>query len=192
MNEQEWISLFNSMYPGFFEREGIRGLEENQVFDEMILPLNGFDPQKYDKKLERGMSFGFYEGSMETIRKAVEKVEPSWVPYYGEESRIYCGYVDGEIASFRLVEHPGVYCVGGREAKIGAPGCVGTVPEYRCKGIGLTMVGRVTQILKDEGCDYSYIHYTGVAPWYAKLGYETLLRWDRNGIRQCPWIGQSC
>ena len=36
--------------------------------------------------------------------------------------------------------------------------------------------------LKEEGYDLSYIHYTGVAPWYAKLGYRTILKWDRHGI----------
>ena len=40
----------------------------------------------------------------------------------------------------------------------------------------------VEAILRQEGYDISYIHYTGVAPWYAKLGYRTFLRWTRNGF----------
>ncbi len=66
--------------------------------------------------------------------------------------------------------------------KVGGPGCVGTLPEYRNKGIGLIMVKHVTQILKEEGYDYSYIHFTGVAPWYEKLGYKTTIRWTKNGV----------
>ena len=65
---------------------------------------------------------------------------------------------------------------------VGAPGCVGTVPACRRKGIGLKMVQNVTAILKRESYDLSCIHYTGVAPWYGKLGYETVLRWNRNGF----------
>ena len=72
--------------------------------------------------------------------------------------------------------------INGRELKIGGPGCVGTLPEYRKKGIGLTMVKKVTEILKEEGYDYSYIHFTGVAPWYEKLGYETILKWNKHGL----------
>ena len=49
-------------------------------------------------------------------------------------------------------------------------------------GIGLTMVKLVTEILKNEGYDYSYIHYTAVAHWYAKLGYTTILKWNKKGI----------
>ena len=36
--------------------------------------------------------------------------------------------------------------------------------------------------LKEEGYDYSYIHYTAVAPWYEKLGYETIIKWNAKGI----------
>lgn len=62
-------------------------------------------------------------------------------------------------------------------------GCVGTLPEYRDRGIGLTMVKHVTGILREEGYDYSYIHYTYLAPWYEKLGYKTVIKWGRNGIK---------
>lgn len=131
MNKQDSISLFNSIYPDFFEREGICNLAEELIFEEMILPLSRFDANRYEKRLKSGVSFGFYEGDPENIEKAVEKVDPAWVPYFNGKNRIYCGYADGKIASFCLVEHLGTYCVGGVQAKIGAPGCVGTVPEYR-------------------------------------------------------------
>ena len=45
------------------------------------------------------------------------------------------------------------------------------------------MIKHVTQILKDEGYDYSYIHYTGVASWYEKLGYKTSIKWNKNGVK---------
>ena len=76
----------------------------------------------------------------------------------------------------------GEYEIDGKRIKIGGPGCVGTLPEYRNKGVGLSMVKYATQILKNEGFDYSYIHYTHISEWYSKLGYKTVLQWTKNGI----------
>jgi predicted N-acetyltransferase YhbS len=66
--------------------------------------------------------------------------------------------------------------------KIGGPGCVGTIPKYREKGIGLEMVRRATVLLKKEKYDISWIHYTHIENWYKKLGYETVLKWNSDGI----------
>ena len=66
--------------------------------------------------------------------------------------------------------------------EISGPGCVGTVPAYRKKGIGLEMVRRATIMLKEEGFDLSWIHYTHIGPWYEKLGYRTVLRWNGKGF----------
>ncbi|SDB65108.1 GNAT family N-acetyltransferase [Butyrivibrio sp. INlla16] len=66
--------------------------------------------------------------------------------------------------------------------KVGGPGCVGTIPKYRKKGIGLEMVRRATNILKKEKYDISWIHYTHIENWYKKLGYETVLKWNADGI----------
>ena len=95
---------------------------------------------------------------------------------------MYCGFFNERIASFCIIEDIGEHLLDGRRIKIGGPGCVGTVPEYRNRGIALVMVQNATQILKEEGYDLSYIHYTGVAPWYQKLGYRTILKWYKHGI----------
>lgn len=184
MNRQDCILLLNSIYPNFFEREIVRNLPEELVFEEMILPLDRFDINKYQKKLDNNISFGFYNGDLDELKKKVEKVVQYWVQSFNGKHRIYCGYIDGEAASFCLVEDKGTYNINGCEIKVGGPGCVGTLPEYRHKGIGLTMIKNVTQILKEEGYDYSYIHFTGVAQWYEKLGYKTSIKWSKNGIMQ--------
>ncbi|MCH5353109.1 MAG: GNAT family N-acetyltransferase [Acutalibacter sp.] len=182
MIKQDYIELFQSLHPGFFEKDGIRDMPEEYVFDEMILPLGEFDPRKYGKWLGDNISFGFFEDNLKDLQAAVEKVDEDWPQYFKETTRVYCGYLDGKIASFCTVDDLGLHSAGGQVIKVGGPGCVGTLPEYRDKGIGLTMVKRVTQILKDEGFDYSYIHYTYVADWYKKLGYKTVLQWNRNGV----------
>lgn len=182
MNRQESILLFQSIYPNFFEEEMIRGLPEEEVYDEMLLPLKEFDINRYNKIMEPDISFGFYEGDLDALRKKVEKVNRHWGSLYNGKDRIYCGYIDGEAACFCLVEDMGTHQINGCEIKAGGPGCVGTLEEYRYRGIGLTMVKHVTQILKEEGYDYSYIHYTGVAPWYEKLGYKISVKWNKNGV----------
>lgn len=182
MNKQESIALFNSMHPGFFECGDIRGLPQGAVFEEMLLNLREFDSRKVNAPAGDSVSFGFFEGDTPELRKAVAKVVPEWTEFFGEGDRVFCGFSDGKIASFCLVDDMGIHSVNGAALKIGGPGCVGTVPEYRNRGIGLSMVRLATQLLKDEGFDYSYIHYTAVAPWYAKLGYTTILKWSRDGI----------
>ena len=179
---RDWEALFLEMHPGFFDAENIRSMKEEWVCDEMILRLEDFDPDAWRKSFDGSVTFGPFRGSMEELRAAVEKVVPPWLELYREDSRVYCGYIDGKIASFCMIENMGTHLLDGRTQKIGGPGCVGTVPEYRRRGIGLQMVKDVTQILKDEGYDISYIHYTGVAPWYARLGYRTVLRWNKNGF----------
>ncbi|MDE6580626.1 MAG: GNAT family N-acetyltransferase [Ruminiclostridium sp.] len=182
MTKQEGILLFNSLYPKFFEEPYIQNLPSEWIFDEMILELENFDPLKYDRKLDDGISFGYYQGNIDEIKRAVEKVDEDWVQYYDPTQRIYCGYADGKVVSFCMIADLGVHSINGRKVKVGGPGCVGTIPQYRDKGIGLTMVKNVTQILKEEGYDYSYIHYTSEAAWYEKLGYQTSIRWTGKGI----------
>ena len=66
MNKQDSISLFNSIYPDFFEREGICNLAEELIFEEMILPLSRFDANRYGKRLKSGVSFGYHISTEKT------------------------------------------------------------------------------------------------------------------------------
>lgn len=182
MDRQTSLDLFTQLHPHFFDDASISQLPEGDVWDEMILALDTFDPHRYVRELDGRVSFGLYDGATETLREAVAKVEEDWVQYFGAKQRIYCGYVDGKIASFCIMDNIGKASVNGRTVNMCGPGCVGTLPEYRRLGIGLTMVKHVTQMFRDEGFDYSYIHFTGVAPWYRKLGYETILQWNKHGI----------
>lgn len=57
-----------------------------------------------------------------------------------------------------------------------------TIPTYCRQRIGLKFVKNATIIFKEQGCDLSCIHYTGVRRWYARLGYQTLLKRNAGGI----------
>jgi len=105
-------------------------------------------------------------------------VNPGWVSAYESGADAYCGFDGEKIVSFCILEDFGVY----RGMRIGGPGCVGTVREYRRQGIGLKMVSNATSILRERGYDIGYIHYTGVGRWYARLGYRTLVQWNCRGI----------
>ena len=172
------------MHPGFFEKDFVRAVREDEPAAEMILPLKNFDESIYTKTFGNEITFGYYDGDLEKLKEDVAKVVPHWTQFFLPDSRVYCGFIDGRVASFCLIEDFGTHTVAGEEWKIGGPGCVGTLPEYRSRGIGLTMVRDVTKILKDESYDYSYIHYTYQTAWYSKLGYETILLWSGKGFKR--------
>jgi len=115
---------------------------------------------------------------METLHQAVAQVNADWVKYFREGGRILCA-MDGEnVASFCNISDMGRHL----GLRIGGPGCVGTVPQYRKKGIGLELVRRATLMLQQDGFDLSWIHFTYVERWYMKLGYQPVCRWNSGGI----------
>ena len=181
-DQKDYEALFGEIYPGFFEMEQIRSMNEERIYEEMILLLDEFDPNAYRKAFDSNISFGFFQGSLKELHAAVEQVDAEWLEFYHEKSRVYCGFFNGKIASFCIIEDMGEHLLDGRRIKIGGHGCVGTVPEFRNRGIGLVMVQNATRILKEKRYDLSYIHYTGVAPWYHRLGYRTILKWNKHGI----------
>ena len=180
------VDTFLEMHPGFFERDYVRE-RGDEVASEMMLALRKFDEGCYVKTYPENVTFGYYNGSLEELKKAVAEVIPHWVDFFSEKSRVYCGFIDGEIACFCIIENFGEHEVNGETWNIGGPGCVGTLPAYRNRGLGLTMVKHVTKILQDEGYTHSYIHFTYEVGWYAKLGYKTFLRWNGRGV---VWTGE--
>lgn len=140
---------------------------------EMDMLLSGY--RVPDMEIPVGVSFGFYEGTLDALHKAVAAVEDDWVQYFDGRSKYYCGFVDGEIASFCIVGYDEDCVISEEKVRIGSVGCVGTVPKYRKKGIGLYMVAMATEELKKAGCDKGFIHYTALENWYAKLGYQSFM-----------------
>lgn len=170
--------LFNTVMPGFLEREGIRALPPEEVYEEQVLDLHAFSKDAAEINCPENITFGFYEGDLAPLIEAVLSVEEGWKDCYKPDSEIYCAFDGDKIVSFCLLDDFGTY----KSLKVGGPGCVGTIPAYRRQGIGLKMVRNATAILMERGYDLSYIHYTGVGHWYAKLGYETVVKWNSKGI----------
>ncbi len=158
----------------FFEK---RGYAVGESYEEMMGDLTRFRADDFDLPVPPGVTFCWYHGPIEALRDAVAAVDPDWVKYYGPESPAFCAMVNGEIASFCNVEIWENCLLSNGKNKVGAPGCVGTVPKFRRQGIGLKMVALACEELKKQGCDTCYIHYTGVGRWYARLGFKTILTW---------------
>ncbi len=170
------------MHPDFFKQKHIQHIPDGVESEEKVLDLKTEEILPVTGVLPENVTFGYYTGDRQELLNCVKEVDEYWPEFFQEEDPVYCAYVNGEIASFCLVEDMCRFNLNGQTLKIAGPGCVGTRPQYRKQGIGRTMIRKVTEILQEKGYDYSYIHYTGVAPWYAKLGYRTVLKWDRNGI----------
>lgn len=54
-------------------------------------------------------------GELGEIREEVRRVVEYWAESYNGRHRIYCGYMDGKVVSFCLVEDKGVHNINGRE-----------------------------------------------------------------------------
>ncbi|MBR0229259.1 MAG: GNAT family N-acetyltransferase [Clostridia bacterium] len=162
------------MARGFFEKNGYT---VGGGYEEMKGDLTSFRAADYDLPVPTGVTFGWYHGPLEDLREAVAAVDETWVQYFGKDTPTFCATVGGEIASFCNVDVWENCLLSNGKNKVGAPGCVGTVPQFRKKGIGLKMVALACEELKKQGCDTCFIHYTGVGRWYARLGIETFLPW---------------
>ena len=174
----DYADMFRTLHPDFFASEAIRSLPREYVFEEQVLDLHRFSVGQLEISCPEHIVFGLYAGDIDALREAVRQVDADWPQYFHEGDRIYCAFEDDQVVSFCLLDDLGQY--GG--LRVGGPGCVGTLPEYRKQGIGLRLVQNATAILKADGFDLSYIHYTHVGHWYARLGYQTVVRWNARGI----------
>ena len=173
-----YVDVFAHIQPGFFDKDYIRALPPEDVFDEQVLSLADYDPAALDIPAPDGVTYGVFTGDHEALLEAVRAVDEDWAEWFKPGDRIFAAMDGDRVASFCLLDDFGEY----EGLRIGAPGCVGTVPEYRRKGIGLRMIQLATAWFQDNGYDLSWIHYTAVGHWYARLGYRTVVRWNCRGV----------
>lgn len=109
----------------------------------------------------------------------MRQVGEGWAASINEDTCVFCAFCDGRIAAFCFVSTD-VQCIlkAGGSGAVGGIRCVGTLPEFRGRGVGLRMVDLATLYLKNQGCSRVYIDYTLIDKWYAKLGYEDFARFS--------------
>ena len=174
----DYRMMFDSLFPGFFQKAGISGMPEELVYAELVMDLRKEKPREVPFIAPAGITFGEYHGRIEALREAVGEVDEDWVQYFEESTPVFCAFDRERVISFCILSDWGRH----QELRIGGPGCVGTVPEYRGKGIGLELVRQATNLLREKGIDCSWIHYTYLERWYQKLGYQTALKWNSRGF----------
>lgn len=161
---------------GFFKK---RGYKESHITYNMDIDTADFEYDALDIPKPSNIEYRFAtESDKEELLKAVEQVVPDWVDLYREcDDEILLAICDGEIAGFEMLnEYGGIF--NKNAVKHGCIGCVGTVPKFRKRGIGLDMTARSVQILKDRGCDKVQLLYLVLDKWYGKLGfYITSTQW---------------
>lgn len=150
------------------------GYEIGGTAVEMGMDLNGFTP----KLSETDITYDFLKDRHDELIKAVAYVDEEWVQYFSEDSNIYCGFKNGEIACFCLVDYDAECILSDENSKVASIGCVGTVPKFRRNGYGLKMVENATLISKEKGCNKGFIHQTHLESWYGKLGYKTVIKFS--------------
>jgi GNAT superfamily N-acetyltransferase len=175
MDYRKW---FDEMHPGFFGKSYVAAMPEEYVFTELVMDLRKECPEVPAYRPPEGITFGVFRGDYAQLQAAVGQVDEDWVKYFPEGTRVFCAFDGDAAASFCILSDWGVH--GG--LRIGGPGCVGTVPAYRGKGIGLEMVRLATEQQAADGFDISWIHYTHLEKWYSRLGYRTVLKWNRTGF----------
>lgn len=162
-------------YHPFF---GKYGYKAEEGCHEMRLSLQDFQLEKAAVTTNAAVTLGYYtDEDRQPLFEAVADVDEDWVQYFQDTEYVFCAFLEGKVVSFAILDFDDTNILCREGAAIGSIGCVGTVRSVRKKGIGLKMVALATEELKKRGCAESFIHYTHVDKWYAKLGYRNFLHY---------------
>ena len=179
-NGEKEVRLGGSLLPGaaygsydFFAK---RGYTIGGEFNEMSLKLSGFSAPEDD--IPDGARFCMCTSDISELHRAVAAVDEEWVQYFTYPDAVFCCYYNGVLASFCIIGDDEHCILSDGKAKVGSIGCVGTVPEFRRRGLGLRMVALAAQHLKDRGCDDTFIHWTHLDKWYGRLGAQVVLKFS--------------
>ena len=123
------------------------------------------------------------DSDKEDLLKAVQITEPGWTDLYKDcDDDVLLAVCDNKIVAFEMINENGGVFTSEKNIKHGCIGCVGTIPEYRRKGIGLDMTAYAVQRLRALGCDKVQLLYLVLDKWYGKLGFY---------ITSTQWMGEK-
>lgn len=159
----------------FFEKRGYSAEYETYnmvlMLDSFAIETLGIPPKLADIELRLAEA-----ADRESLLRAVQEVDPSWVWIFE-----HC--VDPIVVAMRSEEVVGFAILspaGGRFARpdqqMGSIGCVGVVRATRKRGIGLQMVAFGADWLKSRGCSWVELLYLVLVDWYARIGFTVSSR----------------
>ena len=163
---------FEAQGPGFLKKHGYAA---SNGCVEMELDLKDFSAESADMSFPEDTEYRLYSGDRTALLEAVEKVDPDWVEYFRYAEDVFAAYYKGRLAGMCILGFDDLCLVSGDGFKTGNIGCVGVVPEFRRKGIGLAMVARAAELLKSRNCANAFIHYTHLENWYGRLGAKAVV-----------------
>lgn len=122
------------------------------------------------------------KGEEAALIAAVADAHPSWINVYEScVDPVFVAVHRGQIVGFQILSPEGGRFAAENE-KVGAIGCVGVIRSCRCKGIGLHMVAKGAEWLKEQGCSSIELRYVELVEWYGKLGFRVIRR---------QWMGEK-
>ncbi len=170
----------NGVYK-FFEKCGYK---ESHLTYNMDIDTYSFEYVALDIPKPENVTYRLAKDSdKEELLKAVQAAEPGWTDLYRNcDDDILLAICDDKIVAFEMInENGGIFT---KEDNIihGCIGCVGTIPQYRKRGIGLDMTANAVQRLRALGCDKVQLLYLVLDKWYGKLGFY---------ITSTQWMGEK-
>ncbi len=151
-----------------------RGYTLHEPVAEMGMDILNFPTDVFDISAPENITFGYYRGNRKSLLSAVASVEEDWVVYF-DAADVFCAFDGDTPVSFCILDSDIDCILSDGISVVGSIGCVGTVPAYRRRGIGLKTVACGVTELKKRGSEKCFIHYTHVYNWYSKLGFKSFL-----------------
>lgn len=148
--------------PRFFEKRGY--VRTGYTYD-MTVSL----PAEKTAEIPDGVTFELTAADARVL-DAVKAVEKSWLGVYETtDEDVLLANVNGKIAGFCIPA--GWNRFFGSRRDVGSVSCVGVLPEYRNRGVGLAMVSEALRYLSGSECTRAELLYTFIPHWYGKLGF---------------------
>lgn len=168
-------ALFNILFPKADPR--IRSLPPTEIYEEQFLDLHSFRLRHCPSTV-----LGPFPSACTKVRwmfctlLSKKRMKAGFLIYSpSQTSAVPSTAIKSSVSVCRMIlARMTLFALGGR--------AMSTIPAYCRQGIALKFVKNTTIIFKEQGCDLSRIHYTGVRRWYARLGYQTLLKRNAGGI----------
>ena len=124
---------------------------------------------------------------------------PAWAPFVenelassGGENVVVAQTADGVVVGTVLVR-TGFPSLWSRDAglRIGTLNILGIAPSSQRQGIGLALVARALETLRERGCSRCYIQWTGLSEWYGKLGAKVWAEYRRASRTLSPILRED-